>query len=287
MANKTTEGSDAPVGYEVVPSTTDTRCPSLEEIRNKKKEIWLIKVPFNFDRRSLSGETFVLNGSQDLLVTQANTKKYEISSRALKSHDQSSCKVLLPSTENKSVWSARPVNGHMTVIQSRHVPIADIAPCPPPTKHKVPDIRCRWKPFGSGDPDDSADRLQENHVPTPPLAYTPVRSLKEEQNLRESLQASVEESLESHEQEKKAKKKNKQPKIKHEPESPKQNSMSMSITTPVNLKQECPTDYQSSKKKKPSKPPLGTTQLDQVKVKKERLSDDDSPAKKKKKKNKV
>lgn len=128
--------SQCPVGFEAVNLDDTNNCPLLEDVVSDqdKSSLWLLKVPYDFNLESLTGQTVILNGSQHLSldVTQGREKKrYEMHSRAGSTAELSSFTVLLPSSKRKSFCSAGTFSGQMSVIQSVVVP--------PSTKQEVPE----------------------------------------------------------------------------------------------------------------------------------------------------
>lgn len=125
-----------PVGFEAVNLDDTNNCPLLEDVvtDHDNSSLWLMKVPYDFNLESLTGQTVILNGSQHLSldVTQGREKKrYEMHSRAGSTAELSSLTVLLPSSKRKSFCSAGTFSGQMSVIQSVVVP--------PSTKQEVPE----------------------------------------------------------------------------------------------------------------------------------------------------
>lgn len=128
--------SQCPVGFEAVNLDDTNNCPLLEDVVTDRdnSSLWLMKVPYDFNLESLTGQTVILNGSQHLSldVTQGREKKrYEMHSRAGSTAELSSFTVLLPSSKRKSFCSAGTFSGQMSVIQSVVVP--------PSTKQEVPE----------------------------------------------------------------------------------------------------------------------------------------------------
>lgn len=150
-------GSSELPGFENVnlESINETTLSS-EDLESCKKQLWLIKVPYEFDVSKLSGTTVVLNGSQDLTIKQddeKNDRKYE--SRAAKYGQNESChyKMVVPSKTKGCLNVAKDFTGHMDIIQTVKVPMLNYPSAPPPMYTDIPKgLKPRWKPFGHRTP---------------------------------------------------------------------------------------------------------------------------------------
>lgn len=120
--------SQCPVGFEAVNLDDSNKCPALEDVLSDHdhSSLWLMRVPYDFNLESLTGQTVILNGSQALSpdITQGREKRYEMHSRAGSTAELSSFTVLLPSSKQKSFCSAGTFSGQMSVIQSVVVPLS-------------------------------------------------------------------------------------------------------------------------------------------------------------------
>lgn len=111
------------------------------------KELWLIKVPNNFecgtDRKfkfDLEGTTHVTN----------NERQYQVTAKKLKGSNQNYTAALLSSENGLSL--APPFMGHVTVTEIPTLPEVTIPPSPPSPKVTLPTgMRQRYQPYGSSE----------------------------------------------------------------------------------------------------------------------------------------
>ena len=124
-----------------------------EDLESRKKQLWLIKVPYEFDVSKLSGTSMVLNGSQDLPVRETNDKRYESRSSKYKQDESCQFKMVVPSKTKGCLNVAKDFVGHMDIIQTVKVPALNYPPATPPMYTDIPKgLKPRWKPFGHRTP---------------------------------------------------------------------------------------------------------------------------------------
>lgn len=127
-----------------------------EDLESSKKQLWLIKVPYEFDISKLNDNMVILNGTQQLptrMVDKNSGKRYE--TRASKYTDGQSCpyEVVVPSRNENGLQVVKGFTGHLDIVQTVKVPMLVYPPTPPPLYTDVPkDLQVRWKPFGHRSP---------------------------------------------------------------------------------------------------------------------------------------
>ncbi|XP_070571005.1 protein FAM133-like [Ptychodera flava] len=127
----------------------DSSGPTVEDVESGK-ELWLIRMPYNFDASKLNGQTVVLDGSQRILQEGDSDIAYEVQSSTTKLSETSNLSVLLPSRKSKRLAPAPPISGQMNIIQSIDIPPMKIPQPPAPKYTELPEgVKLRYKPFGS------------------------------------------------------------------------------------------------------------------------------------------
>lgn len=175
---------------------------TIEDLKSRKNQLWLIKVPYEFDISKLSDTTVILNGTQELSIKttdQDTGKRYE--SRASKYSDEQCCpyEVVVPSKEGNSLQVAKSFTGHLDILQTVKVPTLVYPPTPPPMYTDIPrGLQARWKPFGWRSPPEikrkskkerKKDREKQSGVKRKELEVKKNRSgkLNEEENLKDKV----------------------------------------------------------------------------------------------------
>ncbi|XP_070558572.1 protein FAM133-like [Ptychodera flava] len=133
----------------------DSSGPTVEDI-GPGKELWLIRMPHNFDASKLNGQTVVLDGTQRIRQEGDSDIAYEVQSSTTKLSETSNLSVLLPSRKSKRLAPAPPISGQMNIIQSIVIPPMKIPQPPAPKYTELPEgLKLRYKPFGSLTPTPS------------------------------------------------------------------------------------------------------------------------------------
>jgi hypothetical protein len=126
---------------------------------DSKKEVWLIRLPFDMDPSCLTNRKVVLGVKQDIaLMKDGKRTSFEVASEQADKSSYGYC--LLPS-HTGGLLPAQ-LAGHLSVMKRCSVP-----PCSPVKKWagkpavlaSPSKLRQRWKPFGSGSPGPPGDSL--------------------------------------------------------------------------------------------------------------------------------
>ncbi|KAJ8046528.1 hypothetical protein HOLleu_05222 [Holothuria leucospilota] len=109
------------------------------------KELWLIKVPNNFECGTDRKFKFDLEGTTHITN---NERQYQVTAKRLKGSNQNYTAALLSSENGLSL--APPFMGHVTVTEIPTLPEVTIPPSPPSPKVTLPTgMRQRYQPYGS------------------------------------------------------------------------------------------------------------------------------------------
>ncbi|XP_070569418.1 DNA-directed RNA polymerase I subunit RPA34-like [Ptychodera flava] len=180
----------------------DSSGPTVEDV-GSGKELWLIRMPYNFDASKLNGQTVVLDGSQRILQEGDSDIAYEVQSSTTKLSETSNLNVLLPSKKSKRLAPAPPISGQMNIIQSIDIPPMKIPQPPAPKYTELPEgVKLRYKPFGSLTPTpskaDTSTQQQDDNL-----------GRKSKRLQEENKEESVETEVDASKKKKKKKKKRK------------------------------------------------------------------------------
>ncbi|XP_071816201.1 uncharacterized protein [Apostichopus japonicus] len=139
-------------------STTERSQVHLADVADNK-ELWLIRVPNNFDSSSIDDVVLNLKSSTQF---SCEGKKYQAITKKLKKNQvKGSTEVLLPN-EHGVLCSAQKFKGHVTVIEVPDIPDIKIPASPPSPKIELPTgMRERFQPFGCGKTDTSPGKQKK------------------------------------------------------------------------------------------------------------------------------
>ncbi|XP_046839827.1 uncharacterized protein LOC124434011 [Xenia sp. Carnegie-2017] len=151
-AEASTSKNDFPGFEEVNFEHLNADTLTLEDLNSKKKQLWLIKVPYHFDVSKLSGTNVALNEYITLSLkddNQNSEKKFEIFPSKYKDDNSFGYNIFVPSKEKKTLNVAKEFYGHLDIIEKVSVPKLSYPSAAPPMYTEIPNgLKARWKPFG-------------------------------------------------------------------------------------------------------------------------------------------